>query len=132
MAVQNLKVTMESILSAGVRMPESEVEQLFRTAKKLKKREAELIDKIKQADLSAEKKKIYGKLLKNFRAERITPEEHKQLIEITEELETISAKRLEWLYEISQMRQQSLDEIMKELNIKPKNYVFAGKRSRNN
>lgn len=122
MAVQNLEVTTESILSAVVRMPESEVERLFKTAKRLKKRQADLIEKIKNTDLSAEKKQIYRKLLKNFRAEKITPAEHTQLIEITEELETISAKRLEWLYEISKMRQQPLNEIMKELNIKPKNY----------
>ncbi len=122
MAIQNLEVTTESILSAVVRMPESEVEQLFKTAKQLKKREAELIDMIKQTDLSTQKKQIYRKLLKNFRAEKISPEEYKQLTEITEELETISAKRLEWLYEISKMRQQPIGEIMKELEIKPKNY----------
>ncbi len=122
MAVQNLEVTTESILSAVMRMPESEVEHLFKTAKRLKKREADLIEKIKNSDLSEEKKQIYRKLLKNFRAEKITPEEHKQLTEISEELEEISAKRLEWLYEISKMRQQPLNEIMKELNIKPKSY----------
>ncbi len=122
MAVQNLEVTTESILSAVVRMPESEVERLFKTAKRLKKREADLIEKIKNSDLSSEKKQIYCKLLKNFRAEKITPEEHKQLTEISEELETISAKRIEWLYEISKTRQQPLDEIMKELKIKPKNH----------
>ncbi len=122
MAVQNLEVTTESILSAVIRLPENEVDKLFKDAKRLKKREAELIVKVKSIDLSPEDQNIYGKLLKKFRAEKTSTKEHKQLIELNEELEKISAKRLEWLYEISQIRQQPIEEIMKELNIKPKNY----------
>ncbi len=122
MAVQNLEVTSENLLSAVVRMPEKEVEKLFKDAKRLKRREAELIEQIKNIDLSPENQRIYGKLLKKFRAEKITPEEHEKLIKFVNELEEISVKRLEWLYEIAKMRRQPLDEIMKELNIKPKNY----------
>ncbi len=122
MAVQNLEVTTESILSAVVRLPDNEVDKLFKDAKRLKKREAELIKKAKSIDLSPEDQNIYGKLLKKFRAEKITPEEHTNLIKFNEELENIGAKRLEWLYEISKIRQQPIDEIMKELEIKPKHY----------
>lgn len=122
MAVQNLEVTTESILSAVVRLPDNEVDKLFKDAKRLKKREAELIKKVKNTDLSPDDQKFYGKLLKKFRDEKITPEEHKKLIEFNEELENIGVKRLEWLYEISQIRQQSLTDIMRELDIKPKNY----------
>lgn len=122
MAVQNIEVTTESILSAVVRMPESEVEQLFRDAKRLKKREAELIEKVKNIDLTSQEKEVYKKLLKKFRAENISKEEHRELTNFTDKLEEISAKRLEWLYEISQIRQQPIREIMKELKIKPKNY----------
>ncbi|MGI8670908.1 MAG: hypothetical protein ACR2J3_13840 [Aridibacter sp.] len=122
MAVQNIEVTTESILCAVVRLPENEVDKLFKDAKRLKKRQTELITKIKNIDLLPEDQKIYGKLLKKFRAEKITSEEHKKLIEFNEELENIGVQRLEWLIEISQMRQQPLEEIMKELDIKPKNY----------
>lgn len=122
MAVQNIEVTTESILSAVVRLPENEVDKLFKDAKRLKKREMELITKIKNIDLSPEDQKVYGRLLKKFRAEKITPEEHNKLTDLTDKLEAISAERLEWLYEISQIRQQPLEEIMKELEIKPKNY----------
>lgn len=97
MEVQNLEVTTENILSAVVRMPENEVDKLFKDAKRLKKREAELIKKVKSIDLSPEDQKVYGKLLKKFRAEKITTEEHKQLIGFTEEIEEITLKRLEWL-----------------------------------
>lgn len=122
MTVQNLEVTTESILSAVIRLPDNEVDKLFKDAKRLKKREAELIKKVKNTDLSPDDQKFYGKLLKKFRDEKITPEEHKKLIEFNEELENIGVKRLEWLYEISQIRQQSLTDIMRELDIKPKNY----------
>ncbi len=122
MEVQNLEVTAESILSVVVRMPEKEVDKLFKDAKRLKRREAELVVKIKNLDLSPEDQKTYGKLLKKFRAEKITSEEHEELLKLTGELEEIAVKHLKWLYKISQIRQQPLDEILKELNIKPKNY----------
>ena len=122
MAVQNIEVTTESILSAVVRMDDHEVDKLFRDAKRLKKREAELVKKVKEIDLSAKEQKEYKKLLKKFRAENLTSEEHKKLIDFSNKLEMIGAKRLEWLIEISEIRQQPIEEIMKELDIKPKNY----------
>ncbi len=81
-----------------------------------------MIEKIKNIDFSPEDQKIYGKLLKKFRADKIKPEEHEKLTELNDELEEITLKRLKWLSEISQIRQQSIDEIMNELEIKPKNY----------
>ena len=96
--------------------------KIIQRCKRLRKRIAELIVKVKNIDLSPEDQKIYGKLLKKFRAEKVTPEEHKHLIELNEKLEEIGVKRLEWLYEISQIRQQPVKEVMNELNLKPKNY----------
>ncbi len=122
MAVQNIEVSTESILSAVVRLPEKEVDKLFKDAKKLKKREAELVKKLKEIDLSAKEQKEYGNLLEKFRAENITPKEHEKLCNFNDKLESIAAQRLEWLIEISQIRGQSVEEIMKELEIKPKNY----------
>lgn len=122
MAVQNLEVTKEDLLNAVAELSDEEFEQFLKDAENLRKRIAELIKKVKAIDLSPEEQKIYGKLLKKFRAENISSEEHKKLTNLTDKLEEIGAKRLEWLYEISEIRQQPVKEVMKELNIKPKNY----------
>ncbi len=94
MEAQNLQVTRESLLSVVVRMPEKEVDKLFKDAKRLKKRETELINKVKNIDLSSEDQKLYGKLIKKFRAEKVTSKEHNKLTEIIDKLEEITLKRL--------------------------------------
>ncbi|MEP6900797.1 MAG: hypothetical protein ABJA66_03545 [Actinomycetota bacterium] len=122
MAVHNLEVSTENLLSAVVRMPASEFERFFQNARKLKKREADLIAKLDEFNLSPEKEKLYGKLLKKFRAEKITPEEYEEMIAINTELEALNVERIKCLGEISKIRQTSLSEIVEELGIKPKNY----------
>lgn len=122
MAVQNLEVSTENLLGIVLQMPKEKFDHFLKDAQRLKNREVELIKKMKTFDFTPEKEKLYRKLLKKFRAENITPEEHKVLTQMTEELESFGVERLRCLIEISKIRNQSLDEIMTELNIKPKNY----------
>ncbi len=122
MAVHNLEVSTEKLLGIVLQMPQKEFDHFLKDAQRLKTREVELIRKIKTFDFTPEKEKLYRKLLKKFRAENISPEEHKILNQLNEELEGYGVERLRCLIEISKIRKQSLDEIMLELNIKPKNY----------
>lgn len=122
MAVHNLEVSTENLLQAVVRMPDKEFEQFFKNAKQIKDREARLIAKLDELNLSPEKEKIYRRLLKKFRAENISAEENQTLIELTEELETLGVERLKCLAEIAKLRNSTLDETVKDLQIKPKNY----------
>ena len=122
MAVQNLEVSTKNLLGIVLQMPKKEFDHFLKDAQKLKNREVELIRKIKTFDFTPEKEKLYCKLLKKFRAENISSEEHKILNQLTEELEGYGVERLRCLIEISKIRNQSIDEIMLELNIKPKNY----------
>lgn len=122
MAVQNLEIPTENLLSAVVRLPAKDFERFFKNAKQLKDREASLITKIGELDLSPEKEKIYRRLLKKFRAERIAPDEHALLTDLSEELEEIGVRRLECAIEIAKIRNLTLEEVYRDLKIKPKNY----------
>lgn len=122
MAVQNLEVSTKNLLGIVLQMPKKEFDHFLKDAQRLKNFEVELIRKIKTFDFTPEKEKLYRKLLKKFRAENILSEEHKILNQLTEELEGYGVERLRCLIEISKIRNQSIDEIMLELNIKPKNY----------
>lgn len=122
MAVHNEEISTENLLSAVVRMPEKDFERFLKDARQVKERETRLIDKLADFDLSVEKKKNYRQLLKKFRAEKISPEEHQQLIALTEELENLNVERIKCLVEIAKLRNSTLKEVMKDLNIKPKSY----------
>ena len=103
-------------------MPEKDFERFLKNAKQIKERETKLINKLGDFDLSDEKKKIYRQLLKKFRAEKISPEEHQKLIALTDELESLNVERIKCLIEIAKIRNSTLDEVMQDLDIKPKNY----------
>ena len=118
----NLEVPTENLLNAVVRLPAKEFERFFKNARQIKDREENLIAKLNEFNLSPEKEKLYRKLLKGFRAEKITSEENQTLIELTEELENLGVERLKCLVEIVKIRNSTLDEVVKDLNIKPKNY----------
>lgn len=122
MAVHNVEISTENLLNAVVRMPEKDFERFLKNAKQIKERETKLINKLEDFDLSPEKRKVYRQLLKKFRAEKISPEEHQKLIALTDELENLNVERVKCLIEIAKIRNSTLDEVIKDLNIKPKSY----------
>lgn len=122
MSVQNLEINKANLLNVVVSLPKSEFEQFVSDARKLKRREETLIAKIPKFDLSDEERKIYKQLLRKFRAQNITDTEYKQLTDLTDKLEGLNVERLKCLMEIAKIRNKTLREVMKELNIKPKSY----------
>jgi uncharacterized protein YjaZ len=122
MAVRNLEITTENLLGAVINLPKNEFERFVSNARRLKRREESLIAKLDTFDLSSEEKEIYRKLSRKFRAENITGEEQKKLTRLTDKLESLNVERLKCLVEIAKIRQKTLPDVMKELDIKPKNY----------
>lgn len=128
MAVQNLEVTTESILSAVVRMPEKEFEKFVAEAKKLRnksnksqwtKPEIEIIQKINKCVLSAEKQERYDKLVRKRQDEKITESEMSELIGLTDETEENTLRRVELLVKLAKSKGESIDKIMDRLEIRP-------------
>ncbi|MGI8670910.1 MAG: hypothetical protein ACR2J3_13850 [Aridibacter sp.] len=128
MAVQNLEVTTESILSAFVEMPEKEFEQFIEEVKKLRQKpaksfwtkgEIEIIQKINECVLSAEKQERYDKLVRKRQNEKITESEMNELIALTDETEENTLKRVELLVKLAKSKGESIDKIMERLEICP-------------
>jgi uncharacterized protein YjaZ len=127
MAVQNLEITTENILGAVVKLPENEFEKLFSNARKLRrnkteskaKREVRLIQKVNEAILSDDERMRFDELVEKRRDENINENEQKELIALTEKSEGLNVRRLKYLVEIANIRNKSLREVMKELEIYP-------------
>lgn len=128
MAVQNLEVTTESILSAFVEMPEKEFEQFFEEVKKLRQKptksfwtkdEIEIIQKINECVLSAEKQERYDKLVRKRQDEKITESEMNELVGLTDETEENTLRRVELLVKLAKSKGESIDKIMERLEIRP-------------
>ncbi len=84
----------------------------------LPERESQLLLKINRA-IPATLQKRYEYLLAKNREETITPIEHEELIKVIEKMETKNAERLEFLIELSRIRNISLDILMKQLHLNP-------------
>lgn len=123
----HLEITTENLLNAVAQMPDSEFDRFVEKAKKLRRKsqfghsavlaEADLIHKINTL-FSAEKRQRYNELYERFRQEKITPKENKELLKLSDEFETLNAKRLKYLGELARMRGQPLKDVIKDLGIK--------------
>jgi hypothetical protein len=122
MAVHNIEIATENLLGLVVRMPEREFDRFLKHARKIKNREEKLIEKLNKFSLLPDDEKLYRKLSQKMRAEKITSEEHKTLIKFSDKLEEMNVERLECLLEIAKIRQEPIEKVMKDLNIKPQNY----------
>ena len=63
----------------------------------------------------------YEDLVAKQRAEVLTPEEHVRLIALSDRIEEAHAERMAHLAELARQRQTSLDTLMGQLGIKPRN-----------
>lgn len=89
-----------------------------RKAPSLSAKETELLQEINRG-VPTEIQQLYDNLRIKLRSETITSEEHKELLTLVETVEQTDAKRLESLIVLSQLRQISLPELMKQLDIQP-------------
>jgi hypothetical protein len=81
--------------------------------------ESELLMKINEG-LPEEVWERYDKLVVKCREGTLTPDEHKELISITDDMENLSAQRIKYLVELAQIRNTTVPELMDSLGIKPR------------
>ena len=93
-----------------------------RKASVLSVEEAQLLAKINQA-IPATLQEQYQRLRTKREEESLTSQEHSQLIELSKQIEQLSAERLEALATLAQLRQVSLSELMSQLGLAPASYV---------
>ena len=81
-------------------------------------KESQLLQKINQG-ISPETWQRYHELIEKRRQETLTPEELEQLIQLSDQLEQLNAKRMGSLVKLAQIRQIPLRSLMKQLGITP-------------
>jgi hypothetical protein len=65
----------------------------------------------------------YDQLIAKRRAESLTPDEHDELLRLTDQMENLEARRMEHLAELARLRQTSLPALMKTLGIRTPAYA---------
>lgn len=88
----------------------------------LSQNETILLQKI-NAGLPTHIQKRYDSLAKKRKQETLTTTEHEELLELTDYTEQHQAERLRHLIELASLRNQTLDDLMTNLQIKPVLYV---------
>lgn len=78
--------------------------------------ETELVAKIKLG-LPVQEARRYQDLMGKRRTETLTPEEHEELLRLTDAAEAIQAERVQHLAELARIRGRTLDELMEELGL---------------
>ncbi len=61
----------------------------------------------------------YYALIDKRQTETLTADGHHRLIEISDQIEALNVERIQALVQLAALRQQSLDDVMEDLGIKP-------------
>jgi hypothetical protein len=96
--------------------------QAQRKTSNLPQAEAELLLKINQG-IPSDTQKYYDELITKREAETLTPDQHNQLLELTEQIEKLQAQRIEYLAELARLRKTSLTALMENLGIQMPAYA---------
>jgi hypothetical protein len=122
-----IEIDFDEMLNGIARLEPSIMEQFVdralalkaqRRAPSLAKPEAELLQKINHG-LPVAARKRYAELNDKLHDETITPEEHRELLQLIEEIELADAERLKHLIELAAIRNISVDTLMRQLEIRP-------------
>jgi len=121
----NAELSFEQLANAVAQLPQAEFQKLLRQTNKVyplhekhrvSARESSLLIKINQG-LPATTQQRFDELIGKRDARTLTPVEHEELLNITDEIECLDAKRMEYILELAQLREQALSFILEELGI---------------
>lgn len=124
------KLSTEDLLNAINQLDKRNLESLLqkilvlvarRKAQNLQKNEAELLNKINQG-FPPEIQQRYDSLIARRRSENLTDAEQTELLKLTDHVENLERQRIEYLVELAQLRQMTLNQLMQQLGIQPPNY----------
>jgi len=125
------QLTKDELLKAVQQLSKNDLEQFVfqvvhlrakRHAPGLPKTEAELLQKINQG-LPVELQKRYSELIAKRQGEELTPEEHSELLSLTNQVEKLEASRVEYLAELARLRHSNLTDLTKALGIQSPAYA---------
>lgn len=115
----------DKLLQAAANLSSQELENFVnqailvrakRRASNIRKKEAELLLEINRG-LSPDLQKRFDELAEKLAAENMTPDEREEFLKLTDRIEKQDAKRIGLLGKLAELRQISLDDLMRELQI---------------
>ncbi|MBI3913009.1 MAG: STAS/SEC14 domain-containing protein [Chloroflexi bacterium] len=121
----------DELLRAVGQLNQSDLEQFVsqvialrakRQASSLPRVEAELLLKINEG-ISPEIQARYNELIAKRQAETLTPDEYAELLRLTQQVEKLEVRRVEYLAELARLRGTSLPALMEILGIRPPAYA---------
>lgn len=125
--MSDMQIEHDQLLNAALKMPRPELERFVAKLFALKAREetpnlseaeTRLLLKINQDIPSAARQRM-NELIDKRQASLITQAELEELIQLTDQSEELGAERLKCLIELAALRNITLDELMRQLGIKP-------------
>jgi len=117
----------EHLLNAARQMSRRELSQFIEQVLALRARheapappaaESELLLKINQP-VPADLQRRYEELIARRDERTLSPEEHQELLRLTDQVELLEAERVRHLIELARLRNVSLDEQMRQLGMEP-------------
>lgn len=102
-------------LEAFVRQLNAVITRKRRTDKNLQ--DTLLLDKINRTVLAISKRERYQTLIYKLEMETISETEHAELLELVEQEEKIRVKRIKYLIELAQLRNVTVPQLMKTLEL---------------
>jgi len=125
-----VEATPDQLLRAVAQLPPEELAKFVqrvltlraeRVAPSVARDEAALLLRINHA-LPAELQRRYDALVSARRAESLIPQEHAELLRLTDEVERLEADRVEALAELARARGTTITDVMHSLGIEPPPY----------
>jgi hypothetical protein len=125
------QVSLEDLLNSLQQLNVKELEQVAHHTAVLKarqvvpslsKEETELLLKMNQGVVPEEVRQRCGVLNAKARQGTITDQEHKELMNLVDQIELLNAERIGYLIRLAELRQMSLEEVMQALEIRPLSY----------
>ncbi|MDQ3652174.1 MAG: STAS/SEC14 domain-containing protein [Acidobacteriota bacterium] len=125
--MSDMQIEHDQLLNAALKMPRPELERFVAKLFALKAREetpnlseaeTKLLLKINQ-DIPPAARKRMNELIDKRGVNIITQAELEELIQLTDQSEEHGVKRLKCLIELAALRDITLDELMRQLGIKP-------------
>lgn len=96
--------------------------QARRKARGFSQDETKLLLKINQK-INPKIKNRYDELLAKRQEESLTSKEYDELLKLTNEVEKLEVKRVEYLSQLAQLQNKNITELMRELGIQPPDYA---------
>ena len=93
-----------------------------RQAPSLPRVESELLLKINEG-VPRDIQTRYNELIAKRQTETLTPDEYEELLKLTQEVEKLEVRRVEYLAELARLRGTSLTAVMENLGIRPPAYA---------